>query len=90
MKQQILGKQKEAGKEMLRNGVLPWWAVLILIQHSGPVALLNYSRHSHRCSGCGQILICHSIECKSCEIHCGGCFSKLEPRADGDGGRGAL
>mgnify|MGYP001619103453 CR=1 FL=1 len=69
----------EIGKEAVASGILPWWAMLILAQHSGASALMNDYRHYHHCADCGQVMICNHQECRTPAMYCPDCDTKKDP-----------
>ena len=52
-------------------------------QHAGAAIVRNDLRHSHHCAGCGQVMICHSRECRSYEIQCPCCLKNLTEFGNG-------
>lgn len=76
MKKEI-GKIRNAeGKAGLTAATLPWWAKVLIAQHSGAGIPSNHLRHMHHCVNCDCVMICTNKECGNFQISCPECSKK--------------
>ncbi len=84
MKNETVEKGKLEVKAGLTAATLPWWARVLIAQHSEAVFPSAERRHIHHCSDCGCVLISTRIALQYFSDRCPECSTKNQKSKGGN------
>jgi hypothetical protein len=76
MKNEMIGIERSGGKIGLTAATLPWWARVLIVQHTEAAFPEVDPYHIHRCSDCGCVLISTRIAYQYFSDSCPECSKK--------------
>ena len=86
MKNEMNGIREAEGKVGLTAATLPWWALVLIAQHTGEGIPSYHSRHMHHCVDCDCIMICTNKECRNFQMSCPECSKHSTKNQKSQGG----
>ena len=78
MKNETVGAGKREGKVGLSVATLPWWARVLIVQHSEATFHSIDPHYVHHCSDCGCVLISTKIAYQYFSDVCPECSKKIQ------------
>lgn len=84
MENKMIEKEKLEGKAGLNTAILPWWARVLIAQHTEAAFPTADRRHIHHCSDCGCVLISTNMAYQYSSGLCPECSTKKQKSQGGN------